>query len=91
MEYAVNVVFPVPPPATTAVPNVGSAAAPWEIKGTPVVADGATLVTPFDVAPINTSWLVVVTASNVPVPLYLTSPAVLALIAFDVVIITSLW
>src|SRR5271170_6805002 len=38
---AVNEVSPVPPPATTAVPNIGSAEDPCEIKGIPLVADGA--------------------------------------------------
>ena len=38
-----NVADPVPPPATTAVPNTGWADAPCEITGIPDVADGATL------------------------------------------------
>ncbi|MGH3055847.1 MAG: hypothetical protein ACRDL7_12815, partial [Gaiellaceae bacterium] len=40
--FAVNVVAPVPPPATTAVPKVGLADEPADIKGTPEVAEGAT-------------------------------------------------
>ena len=52
--YGVNDVSPVPPPATTAVPKMGSADTPCEINGTPDVAEGAA---PFmeDVFDIKTS------------------------------------
>ena len=36
-----KLVSPVPPPATTAVPNEGCAATPLEINGMPLVDDGA--------------------------------------------------
>jgi hypothetical protein len=42
-EYAVKVVLPVPPPATTAVPKIPRDDEPWEMNGTPDVADGDTL------------------------------------------------
>jgi len=43
IEYAVNAVLPVPPPATTAVPNAGLALEPCEMRGTPLVEEGATV------------------------------------------------
>ena len=53
VEVDMDVAF-VPPPAIAAVPNTGSADAPCEIKGTPLVAEGATLVIVAVPAPMRT-------------------------------------
>ncbi|MCA8391496.1 hypothetical protein LGN06_07960 [Burkholderia vietnamiensis] len=53
---AVNVVLPVPPPATEAVPKDGSAVAPFDTRGTPVVALGEAKLTGLDPSPISTAF-----------------------------------
>ena len=60
--------MPVPPPPTTIVPNDGFALLPPDIRGTPLVADGATLARALEDDPTTTSYSVTVVSVKVAVP-----------------------
>jgi hypothetical protein len=79
VRMPVSVTAPVPPPATTAVPNVGFRLTPWLITGIPLVDEGLTDATAFAASPMSSAYRVTGLPVHTPT---LESVCIPALVAF---------